>query len=57
VSPTVAANDGAVETDDAVVSPSYCLRRRERGIYLERSTTLSLLEWPVDDPLSNVERP
>jgi hypothetical protein len=37
--------------------PSYCLRRRERGIYLERSTTLSLLEWPVDDPLSNVERP
>ena len=30
------------------------LRRRERRIYGERSTTQSLLE---DDPLSNVERP
>ena len=49
----VAANDGAVETNDAVVS-ARLLRRRERRIYGERSTTQSLLE---DDPLSNVERP
>ena len=35
----------------------YELRpRRKRRVYDERSTTLSLLEWNVDDPLPDVER-
>jgi hypothetical protein len=55
VSLAVAASDGAVEANDAVVS-ALTDRRRKRRIYDERSTTLSLLEGNGDEPLWNVER-